>query len=200
MLILAYTDRFRVNLYQLRQRVLKTSGNGRSTSLPHIEIGEFLCSQLAGRVYGSSGLVGDDIVDILRNLFQHLHDHLLGLSRCRAVAQGDQRNIVFMDEFFHGFFCSSDLGRSCGRCWIDDYRIQHFSGRVYNCQFTAGTEGRVPSQNHLSHNGRLHEKLFQILLKYLDGPILRLLCHVIANLPLNGRTYQTAVAVLHHSL
>ena len=90
MLILAYTDGLRIDLHQLCQRVLKASGNGCGTSLSHIEVREFLCSQFAGRVHGGSGLVGDDIVHVLGYLLQHFHDHLLRLSGSGAVAQGDQ--------------------------------------------------------------------------------------------------------------
>ena len=62
MLVLTYTDGLRINFYQFCQRVLQTSRYRCSTSLSHIKIRKFFCCQLAGRIYGSTGFVGDYIL------------------------------------------------------------------------------------------------------------------------------------------
>ena len=96
---------------------------------------------------------------------------------------------------FRCFFCCLDLLLRCRCCRINDRRIQHFSGRIDNCQLTAGTERRIPAKHHLSCDRRLHQKLVQILAKHLDRTIFRLLGQCIADLTLNCRGDQTAVTV-----
>lgn len=72
---------------------------------------------------------------------------------------------------------------------------QHFSCGVYDSQLTAGTESRVPAENHLTCDRRLHEKLRQVFTEDRDGAVLSLLCQHIPDLTLNSRGDQTTVAV-----
>ena len=80
MLILADTDGLRIDLYELRKRVLETSCDGDGTSLSHVEFWEFLCGKLTGGIYGSSRLIYDHILDMLRDLLDKLRDDLLRFS------------------------------------------------------------------------------------------------------------------------
>ena len=69
--------------------------------------------------------------------------------------------MIFADQtlqFLLGF-----LDLILGRCGIDHLRIQHFTCLVHYRQLTAGTESGVPAENYLSRNGRLHQKLLQVL-------------------------------------
>ena len=81
---------------------------------------------------------------------------------------------------------------------VDHLRIQHLSRLVHHRQLAAGTECRIPAKHHAARDGRLHEKLLQILSEYGDRAVLRLLGQVIPDLPFNGRRDQTAVAVRDH--
>ena len=98
MLILADTDGLRIDLYKLRKWVLETSCDGNSTSLTYIKFREFLCRKLTGRIYGSSRLVYDHILDVFRDLLDKLRDDLLRLSGSSSVSDGDQGNLIFLDQ------------------------------------------------------------------------------------------------------
>ena len=98
MLILPDTDGLRIDLYKLRKRILETSRDGDGASLSHVEFREFLCSELAGRIYGSSCLIYDHVLDVFRDFLDKLRDDLLGLSGSRSVSDGDQGDILFLDE------------------------------------------------------------------------------------------------------
>ena len=198
MLILPDTNRFRIDFYQFRQRILQTSGNRCGTSLSHIKIRKLFRCQLAGRIDGSSCLIGDHILYMLRNFFQKFHDNLLGFSRCRSISNGKQGNAVFFNQFFQGIFCSLDF-RLCRRCSrINHTGIEHFSCLVHNCQLASGSKSRIPSKYHLPANWRLHQKLLQVLSKNFDGSVFCLFCQVASNLALNGRRNQAMIAIFHH--
>ena len=197
MLILAHTDGFRVDLYKLCQRILNSSCDGCGTSLSHIEIRELFCCKLACRIYGSTCLVGDHVLNFFRDLLEKFHDNLLGLSGCSSVSYGNQGYVIFTDEFFQGFLGCTDLGLVGWRCWINHGGIQNFSGRIYHCQLTSCTEGRIPSKNDLSCDWRLHEKLLQIFAKDMDGTVFCCLCKSASDLTLNGRSDETFVTVLN---
>ena len=107
--------------------------------------------------------------------------------------------MVFSDQFLDLLLRGRDLCRSCGGCRINDCRIEHFSGSVHDCQLAARAECRIPSQNHLPCDRRLHEKLFQVLSKHLHRALFRLLCELISDLTLNCRGYQALIAVLGSS-
>ena len=107
--------------------------------------------------------------------------------------------MVFFNQFFQRIFGCFDfclIGRSSR---INDGGIQYFSGLIHHSQLTSGTKSRIPSENYFAYDWRLHEKLFQILTKYLNGTVLRFLSQITADFPLDSRCDQTLVAVLHHS-
>ena len=156
-LVLAHTDGFRIDLHQFRQRILQSSGNGSGASLSHVEVGELLRGQLTRRIHRRARLVDDHILYRRIQFFQQLHDHLLGFSGSRTVADGNQGYIIFLDQSLQ--FCLG-LRHLVLRCsGIDHFRVKHFACLVHHRQFTAGTESRIPAQNYLPGNGRLQQKL-----------------------------------------
>ena len=201
MLILADADGLRVDLDQLRKGILQTAGDGRGASLTHVKVRELLGRQLAGGIYGGARLVGDHIGNMLfGNFLQHVHDNLFGFAGCGPVSDRDQRDIVLVDHPLHRILGGADLcfrGRLGG---IDDRGVQHLSGLVDDRQLAAGTESRVPAQYNLPRNGRLHQKLRQVLSKYANGAVLGHLGQTAADLPLDGRLDQTVIAVVDHVL
>ena len=107
--------RLRIDLYQLCQRILQSSGNGCRASLSYIKIRELLRCQLAGGINGSSCLVYDHILNLLRNFFEQLHDNLLRFSGSSSISQGDQRNMIFLESAFSTTFLDClDLVRVVG--------------------------------------------------------------------------------------
>lgn len=89
MLVLSDTNGFRIDFYQLCEWVLQAARHGCGTSLPDIKLREFFGCQLAGRVYGGTGFVYDDVLYGFRNLFEKLYDNLFGFAGSSTVSQRD---------------------------------------------------------------------------------------------------------------
>ena len=197
MLILTDTDRFRINFYQLCQRILHPAGNGCRASLSHIKIREFLRCKLACGINGCACLVCDHVRHLFRNLFEQLHDDLLRFPRCRSIAKRDQCDSVFANQRFQCLFCCFDLRLVRRRGRINDRCIKDLSSGIDYRQLAAGTERRIPPKHDLTCDWRLHQKLFQIFTEYGDCSILRFFGQCTADFTLNRRCDQSAVAVCH---
>ena len=87
MLILPHADGLWINLDKLCQRILQSSCDRSCASLPYIKVRELLGSQLAGRIHRGSCLVDDHVLNLLRNLFEQLHDDHLRLTRGCAISE-----------------------------------------------------------------------------------------------------------------
>ena len=197
MLILPYTNGFRIDLNQLSQRILNTSCNGCGTSLSYIKIGKFICSKLTCRVNRSTRLICNYILNLrFRNLLQHINNNLLRLSGSSTISNRNQGNAILLDHSFYCILRSANLLLVSRGSWINNCGIQNFSSRIYNSQLTACTEGRIPSKDSLSGDWRLHEKLLQVLAKDFDSTVFCLLCQVTSDLTLDCRRNKTLVAVL----
>ena len=198
MLILTDTDRLRCDLNQLCKRILQTSCDRSRASLSYIEIRELFRCQLTCRIYRRTCLICDHILYLLRNLFEKFYNDLFRFSGCSSVSKRNQRYIIFFDQFFQGFFCRTYLCIICRCSRINNCCIKNLSCLIYNCQLTACTERRVPSKHHFADNWRLHQKLFQILAKYMNCSVLCLFSQVTSDLTLNCRRDQTFITVLYN--
>ena len=79
---------------------------------------------------------------------------------------------------------------------IDHFGIQHFACSVHNSQFAAGSKSRIPAQHCFARNGRLQQKLLQVLSEHRDSAVFRLFRQFAADVPLDGRRNQPFIAVL----
>ena len=118
---------------------------------------------------------------------------LLRLPGRGAIADRDQLHPVLFDHvpedplrFLHLVL---------RRRGVDHASIQDLTGLIHYRELAASTEGRVPAQDHLPRNGRLHQKLRQILAKDLDRAVFRIFCQIVPDFPLNRGEDQPAVAV-----
>ena len=59
---------------------------------------------------------------------------------------------------------------------------QNFTCLIYYSELTACSESRVPTENGLANDRRLHKKLIKVLSKYFYRSVLSLLCQVVTNL------------------
>jgi len=89
MLVLSDTNGFRVDFYQFREWILQAACHGCRTSLSDIKLRKLFGRQLAGRVYGGTGFVYNDVLYGYRNLFEKLYDDLLGFAGSSTVSKGD---------------------------------------------------------------------------------------------------------------
>ncbi len=103
--------------------------------------------------------------------------------------------MVLCDQLLQLSFGLLHLILGCGG--INHFRVQHLTGGVHHRKLTSRAERRIPAQHHLTGNGRLQQKLFQIFAEYTDSAILRLFRHVIAYLALDGRGNETLIAILY---
>ena len=90
MLILTDSDRFRINLHELCQRILYPAGDRSRASLSDIKIREFLRSQFTRRINRSPRLICDHVRYLLRNFLEQLHNNLFGLTGSRAISKRNQ--------------------------------------------------------------------------------------------------------------
>ena len=104
MLILAHADGSRVDFYQLRQRILQSSGNGYGGTKGDIELGEFFCSQFGGRINGCARFGNHHIGDRFFHFPKHFGDELFAFPGGRAVSDGNDGDAVFADQGLQGAF------------------------------------------------------------------------------------------------
>ena len=197
MLVLTHADGFRIYFYQLRQRILKTAGDGCGTALAHIQVRIFFRGQLTGGVDGGSRLVDDDVPEFfalcLCVLLDKINDNLLGFPGCGSVAHGDHIDVVLLHQL-----CQHGLGFPhlvLGRRWENHRGVQDFARRVAHRQLASGTERRIPAQYGFARQRRLHQKLLQVASENLNGPFLGFLGELVPKLRLNGRGNQPLVGI-----
>ena len=173
MLILTDADGLRIDLDQLRQRILQPSGNGRGRPLSDIKIRKFFSGEFACRINGSSRLVHNHIGKRQIEFLDPGCYQCFRLSGRRSVSYRNQIDMIPVDQFLDLPFGFLHLVLRGGR--INHLGIQDLSGRIHNRQLTTGAEGGIPSQYRFACNRGLHQKLRQIFAKNSNGAVLCLL-------------------------
>ena len=72
MLILADTNRFRIDLHQFGKRILQTARDADGTAFFDLEIREFLTSDIASGINRSARFIDDSVVDRIQHLLNLL--------------------------------------------------------------------------------------------------------------------------------
>ena len=193
MLVLADADGFRVDLDELGERILEPAGNRGGGALADVEGRELLGALLGGGVDGGARLVHDHVGDREAGLPDEIRDDGLGLAGGRAVADGDDVDMVLLDQLCEHLFGLCDLVLGRGR--VDDRRVEDLAGRVDDAELAAGAEGRVPPEDGLAGDGRLHEELGQVLAEDRDGGLLGIFREGGAQFIFNGGRDQPLVGV-----
>ncbi|MNC19823.1 hypothetical protein D3C75_677620 [compost metagenome] len=196
-LVLPHADRLRLDLHQLRQRVLHPPGNRDGAALRHIQVRELLLGQLGGGVDTGAGFA-DDAVDQsgLLKLADQGADELLGLPGGGAVADHDQLQPVLRDEPPENRLRLRHL--IIGRGRIGHGNLQQLAGIVHRRQLAAGAVGRVNTQHPFALHRGLQQKAAQIAAENPDGLLLRLLRQLSPHLTFDGRGQQTLIGVLNN--
>ena len=101
-LVLPHADGLRIDLHQLRQRVLQPAGDGHRAAQRDVHVWELLGGQIRCRVHGGAGLAddhGDRLFSPgLANHVRHLTRKLGCLPRGGAVANGDELHVVLRHD------------------------------------------------------------------------------------------------------
>ena len=165
MLVLAYAYRLRVYLYELGQRVLQPARDRSRTSLTYVEIRILFGRQFARGIHRCSRLIDYHIMEpaaaarLLVSTYE-VRDYLFRFSCCRAVSARYHIHIIFVAKLFQSLYGFCDFVLRSRR--IDDCCLQYLSCRITHGQLAAGSESRVPSENGLALDRRLHKKLLEV--------------------------------------
>ena len=106
-LVLADADGFGIDLDELGERVLETTGDGDGAADGEVEVGKFLAGDVGCGVDAGSGLGdgdGEEIAELA--LAKEGADEGVGLAGGGAVADGDGADVVFGDQRGEGVACS----------------------------------------------------------------------------------------------
>ncbi|MNB77462.1 hypothetical protein D3C75_241470 [compost metagenome] len=198
-LVLPDPDRLRVDLDQLRERVLHAAGNRCGAALGHIQVRELLRRQLGGGIDAGSCLVHDQVRQLrITDLGNHLGRELLRLPRAGAVADDNQLDAVFGNQLLElrrRLLLLVVRRRRIGHC-----HLQQLAGVVDNGKLAAGAVSRVNAEHIAAPDRRLQQQAAQIARENRDRLRLALLCHFPAHLALHRRRDQPLVGILGHSL
>ena len=96
MLVLPHTNRFRVNLYQLCQRVHQSSAYGHSTAYGDVVVGKLVPCDFRGRIDGSSLLADDEYLYVAVEAL--MFQELLRLAAGCSVTYG---NGIYLIRLYH---------------------------------------------------------------------------------------------------
>ena len=196
MLILPHADGARINLDQLGQGILHAAGNGYRAAQGYVEIGKLLRGQLAGGVHRRARLADDGIGDALRQAGQKRGDKLLALTRGRAVADGDGRHMMPRHHAADQLARLLLLAGLARQGKVSHARFQHLAVFIHHGQLAARAEARVHAQGHAPLDGRLHQKLLQVLREHADRAHVGAVGQLAAHLALKRRKNQTIPRIL----
>ena len=197
-LVLSDTDGLRVDLDEFRERILQPAADGDGGPDVDVEVRELFRRELRGGVDGRAGFRHDHVGDASAGLLFELADGLrgedLGLFRGRAVADGDDVDVVFLQKFLDGVLRLRVLAVAVGD--VDDRRVEDLAGAVDDRGLAAHAVAGVQSEDDLVLDRRRHEERPQVLGEHLDGVLVRPVFQRRADLPLHARVDEAVVGVL----
>ncbi len=202
MLVLADADGLRVDLDQFCQRVLQTAADGDGRPDVDVELGELLRRKFRGGVHRRAGFGHDHVGDGAAGLGLELADGLggedLGLLGGRAVADGDDVDVVFLQKLLDGVLRLCVLAVTVGD--VDDAGVEDLAGAVDDRGLAAHAVAGVQREDDLVLDRRRHEQRPQVLGEHLDGVLVGPLLEDRADLPLHARVDEPVIGVLRGGL
>ena len=191
MLVLSHADRLRVDLHQLRKRILQTAADGYRSADRKVERRELFARDLARAVHGSAGLRhGHDDHILCAQRLQGGSDKRLGLASCRAVADGYRLRPVLHD------YLGDDLARLVRLLHrIDDGIPEKLAGGVQHGDLAAGADAWVDGENALFAERRGEQKVAEVLGEHLNRRAIALLLLLHRHVQLAGGRNQALVCV-----
>jgi len=189
MLIQAHADALRIDLHQLRKRVLQPPSDGHRPAHGHIQVGELGACQVGCGVHRRAGLADHHIGKLLALpcpglRLDQLRNQPLGLPAGGAVADRDDGHAVELHQ------PREDLQRLrplvLRRVRVDGGGVQQLAGRVHRGNLTARPEARVDAHDRRLPQRGLQEQAAQIGSKDLDGVVADVVVKLPADLALDG--------------
>ncbi|MNS42471.1 hypothetical protein D3C72_748510 [compost metagenome] len=171
MLVLADTDGFWLDLHQFRQRILKTAGDGNGAAQRNVEIGELRCRTFRRGINGCARFRDDDLGGLCagsgsRHLRQKIGHQLFRLAAARAVADGDQLDIVFANE--QSEFRLRTAHVILRREGIDRRGFEQLASTIHDRNLHAGTDAGIKPHGGAGAGGGCQQQVLQIAGEDID--------------------------------
>ena len=196
MLILSYANRLRIDFDQLRQRILQPPRNRHRRTQADIKLRELLRRQLRRRIHRRARLADDHVFELFpqRQLLHHLDEELLCLAPRRAVADGDDADVMLLYHPLDGFLRLRNLAVAGQR--ENDARIQHAPGFVHNRDLAARADAGVKPHRDLPAHRRLHQQRAQIQREHANRRRARLVGQFRAQFRVQRRRNQPRIRIV----
>ena len=197
-LVLADADGLRVDLHEFGEGILHAPRDGDGAANRHVVFGKFLFRELRGRVDGCARFVRDQVVNGQFVLANEIRREFFRFVRSRAVADGDERHAVLLDECEH-LFCrfgaSLFAHRKVENAVVDDLPRGTDDGHL-----AARAVAGIESHDRVAGERRFQEELLEVCTEDMDRLFFGVFCQKSAKLALHGGEEQTFIAVLDRCL
>ena len=196
MLILAHADRFRIDLHQLRQRILQAACDRNRTAQGNVQVRELLGRQLGCGINGCPGLADDHFLcRHFRELLLHVEVETLGFTRGRTVADGNQLDVVFFAQRRHHdgrFGCLAGVR-------INGIGRHQLAGAVNHSDLHAGTQARIETHGRAQAGRGGHQQVVQVTGEDVNRFIFGALAHGAHQLGFEVHQHLDAPGPAHHA-
>ncbi len=177
MLILPDADRLRLDLHQLRQRILQPPRNADRAAQAHVQPGKLLRRQFARRIDRRPRLGHDHLHRLFpRQNREDIRHHLLRLPARRAVADGDQLHPMLPDQPRQRHLCPPQIVLRLER--IDGVGLHHLAGRINHRDLHPGPDAGVEAHRRLPTRRSRQKQILQVPRKDADRLGLGALAHL----------------------
>ena len=190
-LVLTYTDGFRIYLHQFCQRVHQAAADGDCSPHRYVIIGKLVAGNLRSRINGSSLLT--DYKHGYLTVEALAVDEIFCLTACRSVADGDGFYLIGLNhlaEFGSSFSCFVH-----GRMRIDILIMQQIALCIEADNFTSRTESGVDGEHPFLSQWRGEKKLTEVLSEYPDGFLVGFFFGLSGKFCFDGGLEQTLVGI-----
>jgi len=176
MLVLADTDRFRLDLHKLRQRILQAPGNRHRAADGDIHVRKLLRGEFGGRINRRAGFRHHHAGEAeVRHLAFKFGDQLVGLPAGGAVADADELDLVRLREPGERHQGAGPVTLRLVR--IDGVSVQHLAGRVHNSNLAARANARIDAHHGFRTRRRSKQQGFYVLGEDADRFTISALLH-----------------------
>src|SRR5215467_9992324 len=184
MLVLADADRFWVDLHQLCERVLQTTGDRDGAAHSEVETGELLAGKIGSGVTGSTRFIHPNRENTLGFLAAKKVAHeSICLARGGTVSDGNRSHVVFSNEPFQ--LLRGTVSVVLRRMRVYNIMGEEPAGLIHHGDLAAGADAGVDSEHGDGAGGRREQQILQIIAEDPDGFGIGTLFHLEADLPLN---------------
>ena len=196
-LILADADGFRIDLHQLGQRVLQTTGDRDRAAQGNIEIRELQRRQFGGGIHGRARFADDNLLrGHFRELLLHVEEETLGFTRSGTVADRHQLNVVLFTQRGNRHRRFSGLPGMR----VDGIGSHQLAGAVNDGDFHAGAQTRIEAHGGAQPGRSGHQQVVQVAGKDVNRFVFRPLAHGAHQFGFEVHQHLDAPRPAHHAL